>query len=257
MAGWRPFPYPRPEYRYSSAALISHWARLHAGDVEPLPNDARVLAAWALCHAGDFEQATAAGLAAGGAGITVANKAQAVHASYLEPSEVAKRAMFDEVAARAEAQIGAEPGNPNAHFWLAYALGRSAQGISIALALAQGLSARVKAALEAAIALAPAHADAHAALGTYHAEVIDRLGGLLGRTQGASKEAGMKHFKEALRLNPHSPIAMIEYANGMLMLEGDKRLQDAEQLYAGAAACEPADAMERLDVELAKAELEN
>ena len=50
---------------------------------------------------------------------------------------------------------------------------------------------------------------------------------------------------------------MIEYANGMVMLEGDKRLKEAEQLYAAAAACEPADATERLDVELAKSELED
>ena len=51
---------------------------------------------------------------------------------------------------------------------------------------------------------------------------------------------------------------MIEYANGMVMLEGDKRLKEAEQLYAAAAACgTPADATERLDVELAKSELED
>ena len=39
------------------------------------------------------------------------------------------------------------------------------------------------------------------------------------------------------------------------MLEGNKRMAEAEQLYARAAACEAADAMERLDIELAKAEL--
>jgi hypothetical protein len=40
------------------------------------------------------------------------------------------------------------------------------------------------------------------------------------------------------------------------MLEGDKRMQVAEQLYADAAACEAMDAMELLDIELAKEELE-
>jgi hypothetical protein len=49
---------------------------------------------------------------------------------------------------------------------------------------------------------------------------------------------------------------MIEYANGLVMLEGDRRMKEAERLYAAAAACEPADAMERLDVEMAKEELE-
>ena len=64
-------------------------------------------------------------------------------------------------------------------------------------------------------------------------------------------------YKEALKLNPTSAIAMIEYANGLVMLEGDKKLKEAEQLYADAAASKPMDAMERLDVEMAKAELED
>jgi hypothetical protein len=41
------------------------------------------------------------------------------------------------------------------------------------------------------------------------------------------------------------------------MLEGKKGLAKAEKLYAEAAACKPLDAMERLDVELAKTELED
>jgi hypothetical protein len=64
-------------------------------------------------------------------------------------------------------------------------------------------------------------------------------------------------FKTALKLNPTSAIAMVEYANGLVMLEGDKKMKEAEKLYADAAACEPLDAMERLDVEMAKAELED
>jgi hypothetical protein len=64
-------------------------------------------------------------------------------------------------------------------------------------------------------------------------------------------------FKTALKLNPTSAIAMVEYANGLVMLEGDKKMKDAEKLYADAAACAPMDAMERLDVEMAKAELED
>jgi len=64
-------------------------------------------------------------------------------------------------------------------------------------------------------------------------------------------------FKEALRLNPTSAIAMVEYANGLVMLEGDKKMKEAEQLYADAAACKAMDAMECLDIEMAKAELED
>jgi len=257
MAKWTAFPHDAADYTYDAAALKKHWARLHAGDAEPLPTDAKVLAAWALFHAGEFQKAAEAGLKAGGAGITVANKAQAIYANYLEKSEKTKLALFMEVAERAEAQIAADSKNANAHYFMAYALGRYSQGISIAKALAQGLGSKVKSALETTIKFAPKHADAHIALGAFHAEVIDKVGSLLGRTQGASKDAGLAMFKTALKLNPTSAIAMVEYANGLVMLEGEKKMKEATKLYEDAAACEPLDAMERLDVEMAKAELED
>jgi hypothetical protein len=255
MAKWTAFPYD--PFDYDSASLKKHWARLHAGDAEPTPKDAKVLDAWALFHNGEFQKAHDAGLKAGAGGITVANKAQAIYANYLEKSEKTKLAMFMEVAERAEAQAAAEPKNANAHYFMAYALGRYSQGISVAKALAQGLGGKVKAALETAIKLSPKHADAHIALGAFHAEVIDKVGSLLGKTQGASKATGLEMYKQALKLNPASAIAMVEYANGLVMLEGDKKMAEAEKLYADAAACTPMDAMERLDVERAKAELED
>jgi tetratricopeptide (TPR) repeat protein len=255
MAKWTAFPYDLIDL--DAAAVKKQWARLHAGDAEPLPKDAKVLEAWVLYHRGEFQKAFEAGLKAGGAGITVANKAQAIHANYLEKSEKAKLAMFQEVSARAEAQQRDEPKNPNAWYWQAYALGRYSQGISVAKALAQGLGSKVKGALETTIKLAPKHADAHIGLGTFHAEVIDKVGSLLGKTQGADKATGLKMFQQALKLNPASAIARVEYANGLVMLEGDKKMKEAEKLYAEAAACEPADAMETLDVEMAKEELED
>ena len=41
------------------------------------------------------------------------------------------------------------------------------------------------------------------------------------------------------------------------MLEGDKKMPEATKLYEQAAASQPMDATERLDVELARTELEN
>ncbi len=257
MAKWTAFPHATTEYTYDAATLKKKWARLHAGDAEPLPKDDKVLAAWGLFHAGEFQKACEAGLKAGGAGITAANKAQAIYANYLEKNEKTKLALFLEVAERAEAQAGTEPKNANAWYLMAYALGRYSQGISVAKALAQGLGGKVKGALETSIKLAPKHADAHIALGAFHAEVIDKVGGLLGRTQGASKDTGLAMYKTALKLTPSSAIAMVEYANGLVMLEGEKKMKEATKLYEDAAACEPLDAMERLDVEMAKAELED
>ena len=257
MAKWTAFPYYADDYLLDAAALKKKWARLHTGDTEPLPKDDKLLAAWGLFHAGDFQKACEAGLKLGGGGITLANKSQSIYANYLEKSEKTKLALFQEVAERAEAQAKEDPKNANAHYWLAYALGRYSQGISVAKALTQGLGSKVKSALETAIKLQPKHADAHIALGAFHAEVIDKVGKLLGRTQGADSATGLKMFQQALKLNQHSAIAMIEYANGLVMLEGDKRMKEAEKLYASAAESDAADAMERLDVEMAKAELED
>jgi hypothetical protein len=257
MAKWTAFPHSTETYRYDAATLKKHWKRLHTGDAEALPADAKVLAAWALFHAGDFQKACEAGLKAGGAGLTVANKAQCIYANYLEKNEATRLALFLEAAERAGAQQQDEPKNPAGWYWQAYALGRYGQGISVAKALAQGLGAKVKAALETTIKLAPQHADAHIALGAFHAEVIDKVGKLLGKTQGADAATGLKMFERALALNPGSAIAKVEYANGLVMLEGQKRMKQAEQLYAEAAAATPMDAMERLDVEMAREELED
>ena len=261
MTTWTAFPHGADAYSYDTATLKKHWPRLHTGDAEPLPKDAAVLAAWALFHAGKFQKATEAGVKAHGAGavagMTVANKAQAIYATYLESSEKAKLALLLEVSERAEQRTRDDPKDANAWYCMAYALGRYSQGISITKALAQGLGTKVKNALETTIKLQPKHADAHIALGAFHAEVIDKVGSLLGRTQGASKDAGLAHFKTALKLNPTSAIAMVEYANGLVMLEGDKRMKEATQLYEEAAATEAMDATERLDVEMAKAELED
>ena len=261
MARWAAFPYDADAYRYDVAALRRRWRRLHAGDAEPMPADPQVIAAWQLFHAGEFQNATEAGLAAHASGasgaMTVANKAQAIYATYLEGSEAAKLALLLEVARRAERAARDRPNDANAWYCLAYGLGRYSQGISIAQALALGIGVRVKHALETTIRLAPRHADAHIALGTFHAEVIDKVGALLGGTQGASKAAGLAHYETALKLNPRSAIAMIEYANGLVMLEGKKRMAKATRFYEDAAACKPLDAAERLDVEMAKAELED
>ena len=255
MAKWTAFP-QLGEYRYDAAGVTRLWHRLHAGDAEPLPTDPQVLQAWVLFHNGEFQQATEAGLEAGGAGITCANKATCIYANYLEKKEKARLALLQEAAQRAALQAAAHPDIPGAWYWQAYALGRYSQGISVAVALAQGLGSRVKGALERTIRLQPRHADAHVALGAFHAEVIDKVGSLIGSmTYGAKKEVGLRMFQEGLRLHPHSPIALIEYANGLVMLEGDAGVREATRLYEQAAALQPADAKERLDVDLARAEL--
>jgi tetratricopeptide (TPR) repeat protein len=254
---WAKFPHADKAYQYDAAALKKQWGRLHRGDTEPLPKDAAALDAWRLYHAGEFAAAVDAGRAAAGAGINAAVKAQAIYANYLEKSDQAKLELFEEAAEWADARRRDAAKDANAHYLYAYALGRYGQGISVAKALAQGFGGKIKDALVTAMKLEPKHADANIAYGAYQSEVIDKVGALVaGMTYGAKKDSAVEHFQKALKLNPDSAIARIEYANGLILLFGKSRLDDAQKLYEEAAACKPADAMERLDVELARSELE-
>lgn len=253
---WSKFPYPDDSYVYTPASLKKAWARLHVGDAEAFPKDAALVDAWIAFHAGEFEKAVKLGLEQGLAGYAVANKAACIYANYLEKSEKKKLELFQEVAERCERQQKEDPKNPAGYYNHAYALGRYAQGISIVKALSQGIGAKVKNSLDMTVKLAPKHADAFVGLGAYHAEIIDKVGAMIGGlTYGAKKDEGLKFYKAALELNPHSAIYRVEYANGLMMLEGKKKMNDAVKLYEEAAACGPMDAAERLDVELAKQEL--
>jgi len=255
MLSWTPFPFIGA-YVYDTGCVAQHWKRLHAGDAEPMPGDDAVLQAWAHFHNGFFQSALESGLDLGPAGVTVANKACCVYANYLEPSEKSRLDLFLETAERARMQATIEPLNPAAWYWQAYALGRYSQGISVAKALAEGLGQRIRAALEETLRLQPLHADAHVALGAFHAEVIDKVGPLIGRmTYGARKDVGLAMYRKALMLNPDSAMARLEYARGLVMLEGNPDSTEATRLYEQAAAIEPMDAKERLDRDLAQAEL--
>jgi tetratricopeptide (TPR) repeat protein len=254
---WTKFPHPDKAYVYDGAALAKQWQRLHRGDCEPLPKDAKVLDAWRAFHTGDFGGAVERGIAAGDAGINAAVKAQVVYGQYIERSDKAKLALFEEAAGWADERRKAAPKDANAHYLYAFALGRYGQGISVAKALAQGMGGKIKDSLLTAMKVEPKHADANIAYGAYQSEVIDKVGGIVaGVTYGAKKDSALEHFQKALKLNPDSAIGRIEYANGLIMLFGKGRLDEATKLYEQAAAIKPADAMERLDVERAKAELE-
>ncbi len=282
---WTAFPDPRDEFDYPGPALKKNWARLHQGDREPFPSaewveqafedspaakksagragaDPQALAerlqeAWRAFHRGDFQQAAEEGVKLGIAGYAVANKAAGIYANYLERDPKARLALLEEAAARAEEARKAMPEHANSHYQLAYNLGRYSQGISVVKALAEGLGTRIGQALKRTLELEPKHAEAHMASGTWHAEIIDKVGALVGGlTYGASRDRALQHFRKALELEPKSAIARVEYAGGLLMLDRSKQAE-AKKLLAEGAKARPADAMEWLDADLAAKRLED
>jgi tetratricopeptide (TPR) repeat protein len=277
---WAPFPHDGKAFDYSGDKLAKAWAKLHAGDCETFPDTEHVAAqlasnpklgkpaaaatiagtlqqAWRDYHRGDFQAAFEAGEKLGPLGASVAVKAAGIHAVYLLDDEDARSERFEQLARLAEAAAKALPDDPNTHYRRAFALGRYSQSISVTKALAQGVAGKVKESLDRTLKLAPKHAEAHTALGLYHAEIIDKVGAMIGGlTYGAKAGTGEKHLQSALDLTPTSPIAHIEYGNGLMLLYGDRREDDAAAAYEKAAKIKPKDAMEKLDVEFARSQLE-
>ncbi len=246
-----------PARHLSAAQVRTHWDRWHRGDAEPFPHDPDLLAAWTLFHAGDFEGAVASGLRLTAQGHpaawTVVNRATAVYATYVEPLETQRLSLLHQAAEQAQAHAELQPQNPNAWYLLAYALGRYAQGISVAKALAQGIGARVRDALQQTMALNPAHSDAKFALATFHAEVIDKVGELIAMmTYGAKKDRGLALYAEAHAHNPASLAGMLEMARGLVMLEGDAQQRQAHRLYQQIGSAVATDALEHLVIALAQ-----
>ena len=278
---WAKFPHDAKPYGYPGDALKKAWAGLHAGDLEPFPDDRRAAAllkaagkaapkgvdaaalaaalqdAWRAFHRGDFQAAHDAGAALGPVGASVACKALGIHATYLVDDDAERLARYERVGQLAEAAIAALPDEPNSHYRYAFGMGRYSQGISIAKALKLGLATKVRKALDRTLDLAPKHAEAHTALGLYHAEIIAKVGALVGGlTYGAKAAEAEKHLATALKLTPASPIAHLEHGNLLLLLHGDRREDDAAAAFEKAGKLKPRDAMEKLDADHARSQLE-
>ncbi len=277
---WAPFPHDAKAYAYAGDALKKAWPTLHAGDQEPYPDEKRAKTliaaagkaakaiepadlaqrlqdAWRAFHRGDFQAAYEAGEALGPLGASVAVKAIGIHATYLVEDEAEQLKRFEQAAKLAEAAIKALPDEANSHYRHAFALGRYSQGLSIAKALKQGIAGKVRAALDATLEREPKHAEAHTALALYHAEIIDKIGAMIGGlTYGAKASEAESHIKTALKLTPDSPIAHVEYANVLLLLHGDKKEDAAASSFEKAGKLKPRDAMEALDAAHANAQIE-
>jgi tetratricopeptide (TPR) repeat protein len=283
MAKWNKFPHDNSAFIFEGSSLEEAWDDLHQGDCVEFPDadwveqtlehapdaapesfdgDIPALAetiqdAWRCYHSGDFQKAVKLAEQCGLIAHAPANKATGIYATYLEPDESAAQALFLSAVERAEAAIEALPEDSNSYYFHAFNLGRYSQSISIVKALSQGIGGKIQSSLENAIDLQPEHADANIALGAYYAEVIDKVGKMLGKlTYGATPAKSLKHFERALELSPDAPIAHIEYGNGLYLLYGDDRLDDVTDLYVNATEMEPVDAMAKLDIEAALAEME-
>ena len=283
MFQWRAFPHDSTAFKFEGDKLLESWPDLHRGDrvefpdtdwvqryldqardatPQPYKDDPLALAttiqdAWRCFHAGDFQQATVLSGQCGPLAHAPANKAAGIYATYLEPDMATQQTCYLSAVGLAESAIQLLPNDPSSHYFHAFNLGRYSQSISVLKALSQGIGGKILSSLHSTLELEPEHAEAHTALGMYHAEVIDKVGKMIGKmTYGASTDQALVHFERALELTPKSPIAHIEYGNGLYLLFGDGKLDEVTDLYIKATEIQPVDAMEKLDIEAALSELE-
>ena len=280
-SSWAKFPHDQKTYDFSGDKLKKAWLALHSGDGEPYPDDKRAAIlikaagksapkslsaedlasqlqqAWAAYHHGDFQQAFELSEALGPVGASVACKALGIHSTYLVDDEDEQLKRFEQAGKLAEAAMVALPNEANSHYRYAFAMGRYSQGISIVKAIKLGLASKVRKALDKTLELSPKHAEAQTGLALYHAEIINKIGAMIGgMTYGAKASEAEKLMTSALKLAPDSPIAHLEHGNMLMLLYGDKKEDAAANAIEKASKLKPKDAMEKLDAEHAKAQLE-
>jgi tetratricopeptide (TPR) repeat protein len=267
---WIAFRGDGAAFDYAGTKLQQQWSRLHATDCEPYPSpqalaarlggdeDAEAAArdvadAWRAFHRGEFHRAHELAGECGLAGCIARIKAAGVYASYLERNDEHAQALLLDASKEAEEAIEKLPKDPNAHYLLAFTLGRYSQRISIAEALVRGLAGKVESALTRALKLEPRHVEAHIALGLYHAEITARLGSLAaGLSYGASATKAIEHFKKAQKLAPHVAIVRLEFAHALRLLDRRQYAEQIDDLIAAAEECEPLDAVQWMDREQAR-----
>ena len=280
-SSWAKFPHDQKTYDFSGDKLKKAWPALHSGDGEPYPDDKRAAIlikaagksapkslsaedlasqlqqAWAAYHHGDFQQAFELSEVLGPVGASAACKALGIHSTYLVDDEGEQLKRFEQAGKLAEAAMVALPNEANSHYRYAFAMGRYSQGISIVKAIKLGLASKVRKALDKTLELSPKHAEAQTGLALYHAEIINKIGAMIGgMTYGAKASEAEKLMTSALKLAPDSPIAHLEHGNMLVLLYGDKKEDAAANAIEKASKLKPKDAMEKLDAEHAKAQLE-
>lgn len=279
---WTPFPNADPAFDFAGERLREAWPRLHAGDREPFPNreniagliaaearlgdtafgtdagkiSAELQDAWRAFHRGEFRDAFDRGLRIGPLGQAVAITADGVQAFFLEARDVDKIERYQALAERASNALDLLPLRASSHYRYAWALGLLSRHLPAMQVLAEGLGSKLHAALDAALELDADHPEAHTALGLYFAEAVHKLGTALARmTLRVEPEAAEAHLRTAIRVTPEAPNAWVGLGIGLGLLDANKYAEERKAALAKAAAMQPLDARQALEIAYAKRKL--
>jgi tetratricopeptide (TPR) repeat protein len=188
-----------------------------------------------LYLAGHFAQAEAAGVAQNDAG-GFALAARAVLAEDMMRDEPCLACLkhAEDLSRRA---IAADPAQPEAHIYLAAAMGYEARIIGDLAAQSRGYAGKAKKQLDAALASDPNDPWALAALGSWHIEIVRSAGPALARWLfGAKFATGQDCYEKAFALAPANLV--LHYQHALVIAEYDLPAyrQDIENELTGVIA---------------------
>jgi hypothetical protein len=197
-----------------------------------------------LYVAGKYEEAMAAGAAQndGGGYVVAARAALADAMMHATPC----LDCFKRVETYARRAIAEDARQPDAHVYVAVALGYESRIIGILQARSNGNAETAKKELDAALAIDPNDAWALAALGGWNIEIVRHAGAMLGRMlYGASVAQGQVEFAKAFAVPPDRLVLHFQYALSLSGYDPDRYRTEIGHELAVAAKAIPATAYEK------------
>ena len=229
-------------------AAVSAYLTLAGVFLPAIPAGAQTIEAARAAYAeGRFVEAGELGEALEtSAGYALAANSLAIHGYYFA-AEDEQPELFARAIRAADEAIRLDPDNPEGYFQSAHAVGREAQTVGVLEALNRGYARRTREAAEEALRLDPEMAEAHLTLGSWHAEIVNKMGGLVARaTYRATRRNALDYYEKALELAPDEIAVYLEYANGLLLLGRNRNREQARELLLRGIDISPMDAYDRI-----------
>ena len=164
---------------------------------------------------------------------------------YFFAGQEEKKVLFQRGIELAEEAVRLNAANPEAHIQLAHTRGRYGQAIGFLQAVAGGYATRVRDSVEEALRLDPDMPGAHLSMATWHAEIVNAAGGMAGFLYGATAEKARGHYDRTIELMPDAKVACVEYAFGLLLMDGERNREEARRLLQLAIGKSANDAVDR------------
>ncbi|MDE0660898.1 MAG: hypothetical protein OXI79_14765 [Gammaproteobacteria bacterium] len=190
-------------------------------------------------------------------GYALAADALSVHGHYIA-ADADKQPLLQRARSLADKAVALDETSAEARFQVAHAMGRYAQSIGPTKALRQGFVGGSREAIEAALEIDPDMAEARLSLASWHADVVDGFGRMLGRmTYGATVQAAIDNYERTLELAPDEKVAYVEFARGLAAIGGRKERARVRELLNQALKLPVRNDFDRIIHERATAHLES